>query len=170
MSDVTRSNLYAFDLVQRRAKKPAGAPDKSLARPVTKVGIVGAGLMASQLALLFARQMKVPVVMTEPGKTNNRVVYIVKIEPPETVIVEINLPKARVFIVHTVHFLDEMLCSPVQGIMLGQVPVKAHLAVPFRPLAELTAHEKQLFAGMAPLQQEKEAEVGKLLPVVPWHF
>ncbi len=65
MSDVTRSNLYAFDLVQRRAKKPAGAPDKSLARKVTKVGVVGAGLMASQLALLFARQMKVPVVMTD---------------------------------------------------------------------------------------------------------
>jgi 3-hydroxyacyl-CoA dehydrogenase/enoyl-CoA hydratase/carnithine racemase len=65
MSDVTRSNLYAFDLVQRRAKKPAGAPDRSLARKVTKIGVVGAGLMASQLALLFARQMKVPVVMTD---------------------------------------------------------------------------------------------------------
>jgi 3-hydroxyacyl-CoA dehydrogenase len=60
-----RAGLYAFDLVQRRAKKPAGAPDKSLARPVTKVGIVGAGLMASQLALLFARRLEVPVVMTD---------------------------------------------------------------------------------------------------------
>ena len=29
---------------------PAGAPDKALARPVTKVGIVGAGLMAAQMA------------------------------------------------------------------------------------------------------------------------
>ncbi|MEU7702656.1 serine/threonine-protein kinase, partial [Streptomyces sp. NPDC039028] len=29
-----------------RGKRPAGAPDKSLARPVTKVGVVGAGLMA----------------------------------------------------------------------------------------------------------------------------
>src|SRR5690606_10671584 len=47
------------------AKRPAGAPDKSLARPVTKVGIVGAGLMASQLALLFARRLEVPVVMTD---------------------------------------------------------------------------------------------------------
>jgi 3-hydroxyacyl-CoA dehydrogenase/enoyl-CoA hydratase/carnithine racemase len=65
LSDTTRANLYAFDLVQRRAKKPAGAPDASLARPVTKVGIVGAGLMASQLALLFARQLLVPVVMTD---------------------------------------------------------------------------------------------------------
>lgn len=65
MSDAVRASLYAFDLVQRRAKKPAGVPDKSLARPVSKVGIVGAGLMASQLALLFARQLMVPVVMTD---------------------------------------------------------------------------------------------------------
>jgi 3-hydroxyacyl-CoA dehydrogenase/enoyl-CoA hydratase/carnithine racemase len=64
-SEELRSGLYAFDLVQRRAKRPAGAPDKGLARPVTKVGIVGAGLMASQLALLFARRLQVPVVMTD---------------------------------------------------------------------------------------------------------
>ena len=65
MSDPVRASLYSFDLVQRRAKKPTGVPDKSLARPVNKVGIVGAGLMASQLALLFARQLMVPVVMTD---------------------------------------------------------------------------------------------------------
>ena len=65
MSDPLRASLYAFDLVQKRAKRPVGVPDKSLARPVNKVGIVGAGLMASQLALLFARQLMVPVVMTD---------------------------------------------------------------------------------------------------------
>jgi 3-hydroxyacyl-CoA dehydrogenase/enoyl-CoA hydratase/carnithine racemase len=59
------AGLYTFDLVQKRAKRPAGAPDKALARPVTKVGIVGAGLMASQLALLFARRLQVPVVLTD---------------------------------------------------------------------------------------------------------
>ncbi|BCL16425.1 3-hydroxyacyl-CoA dehydrogenase NAD-binding domain-containing protein [Micromonospora sagamiensis] len=64
-SEELRSGLYAFDLVQRRAKRPVGAPDKGLAREVTKVGIVGAGLMASQLALLFARRLQVPVVMTD---------------------------------------------------------------------------------------------------------
>jgi 3-hydroxyacyl-CoA dehydrogenase len=32
---------------------------------VTKVGIVGAGLMASQLALLFVRRLEVPVVLTD---------------------------------------------------------------------------------------------------------
>ncbi|MBM0234081.1 enoyl-CoA hydratase/isomerase family protein [Micromonospora sp. STR1_7] len=64
-SEELRSGLYAFDLVQRRAKRPAGAPDKGLARTITKVGIVGAGLMAGQLALLFARRLQVPVVMTD---------------------------------------------------------------------------------------------------------
>lgn len=65
MTDEFRSGVYSFDLVQRRAKKPAGAPDPKLARPVGKVGVVGAGLMASQLALVFARQLKVPVVLTD---------------------------------------------------------------------------------------------------------
>jgi 3-hydroxyacyl-CoA dehydrogenase/enoyl-CoA hydratase/carnithine racemase len=65
MGDEARASLYAFDLVQRRAKRPVGVPDSSLARKVTKVGIVGAGLMASQLALLFARRLQVPVVMTD---------------------------------------------------------------------------------------------------------
>lgn len=65
MGEELRAGLYAFDLVQRRAKRPAGAPDRSLARTVSKVGIVGAGLMASQLALLFAQRLEVPVVMTD---------------------------------------------------------------------------------------------------------
>lgn len=61
-----RDTVYAFlDLVQKRAKRPAGAPDPKLERPVTKVGVVGAGLMAGQFALLFARLLKVPVVMTD---------------------------------------------------------------------------------------------------------
>jgi 3-hydroxyacyl-CoA dehydrogenase/enoyl-CoA hydratase/carnithine racemase len=65
MGGELRSGIYAFNLVQKRAKRPAGAPDTSLARPVTKVGVVGAGLMASQLALLFARRLEVPVVLTD---------------------------------------------------------------------------------------------------------
>ena len=64
-TDEMRASLYAFDLVQRRAKRPVGAPGRELARPVTKVGIVGAGLMASQLALLFVQRLKVPVVMSD---------------------------------------------------------------------------------------------------------
>ncbi|SNS39039.1 3-hydroxyacyl-CoA dehydrogenase [Geodermatophilus saharensis] len=65
LSDELRASLYSFDLVNKRAKRPAGAPDRSLARKVGKVGVVGAGLMASQLALLFVRQLEVPVVLTD---------------------------------------------------------------------------------------------------------
>ena len=78
-TDEFRSTVYAFlDLVQKRSKRPAGAPDRKLARPVTKVGVVGAGLMASQLALLFARQLKVPVVMTDidQARVDKGVAYV----------------------------------------------------------------------------------------------
>jgi 3-hydroxyacyl-CoA dehydrogenase/enoyl-CoA hydratase/carnithine racemase len=65
MSDPLRSSLYAFNLIQKKRKKVEGAPKPALARKVTKVGVVGAGLMASQLALLMVRNLKCPVVMTD---------------------------------------------------------------------------------------------------------
>jgi 3-hydroxyacyl-CoA dehydrogenase/enoyl-CoA hydratase/carnithine racemase len=79
LSDELRAGLYAFDLTQKRARHAAGAPDavpargvdpprpprEGMARPVTKVGVVGAGLMAAQIALLFARRLEVPVVLTD---------------------------------------------------------------------------------------------------------
>lgn len=73
-----RAGLYSFDLMQRRAKRPAGAPDRSLARKVTKVGVVGAGLMASQLALLFIRRLECPVMMTDldQGRIEKGVAYV----------------------------------------------------------------------------------------------
>jgi len=64
-SDQFRASIYAFNLVQKHAKKPSGAPDKALARKVSKVGVLGAGLMASQFALLFLRRLEVPVVITD---------------------------------------------------------------------------------------------------------
>lgn len=63
--DQFAASMYAFDLVQKRAKRPVGAPDKALATQVTKVGIIGAGLMASQFALLFVRRLQVPVLITD---------------------------------------------------------------------------------------------------------
>src|SRR3546814_8561119 len=57
--------MDAFDLGQKGAKRAVGAADKGLAKKVTKVGIIGAGLMASQFALLFARKLQVPVLITD---------------------------------------------------------------------------------------------------------
>ena len=65
MSDALRASLYAFNMIQKKRKKVEGAPKANLARKVSKVGVVGAGLMASQLALLLVRNLKCPVVMTD---------------------------------------------------------------------------------------------------------
>jgi len=76
--DQLQASIYAFNLVQKRAKRPAGAPDKALARPITKVGVIGAGLMASQFALLFVRRLRVPVVITDldQARVDKGVAYI----------------------------------------------------------------------------------------------
>ncbi|MDM4763207.1 3-hydroxyacyl-CoA dehydrogenase NAD-binding domain-containing protein [Galbitalea sp. SE-J8] len=63
--DQFAASIYAFDLVQKRARRPAGAPDAALAKKITKVGVVGAGLMASQFALLFVRRLQVPVLISD---------------------------------------------------------------------------------------------------------
>jgi 3-hydroxyacyl-CoA dehydrogenase/enoyl-CoA hydratase/carnithine racemase len=59
-----KASIYSFDLVQRRAKRPAGIPQVEPLK-VTKIGIIGAGLMASQLALLFLRRYELPVVIKD---------------------------------------------------------------------------------------------------------
>lgn len=65
VSQEFRAGLYSFNLTQKRARKPVGAPDSASARTVTKVGVIGAGLMAGQIALLLAQRLHVPVVLTD---------------------------------------------------------------------------------------------------------
>ncbi len=56
--------VYSFNLTQQRVKrqpwKPAAPP-----RTVTKVGVVGAGLMGWQLGALFLQRCEVPLVMKD---------------------------------------------------------------------------------------------------------
>ena len=62
-----QASLYAFDLVERRAKSPPGKPREDPG-PIRKVGIVGAGLMAAQIATLVLRRLEVPVAMRDVSK------------------------------------------------------------------------------------------------------
>ena len=59
-----QASLYAFQLVELRAKRhpvrPTAPPQK-----VNGVGIVGAGLMARQIATLFLRRLEVPIVIRD---------------------------------------------------------------------------------------------------------
>ena len=64
VSDQARASVYAFTVVERRSKRPPNLPDAP-PRAVHKVGIVGAGLMATQLATLFLRRLKVPLVLRD---------------------------------------------------------------------------------------------------------
>ncbi|MER3451373.1 MAG: 3-hydroxyacyl-CoA dehydrogenase, partial [Thermus sp.] len=51
-------------LVERRARRGLGRP-QAAPRPLRKVGVVGAGLMGTQLATLFLRRLRVPVVLQD---------------------------------------------------------------------------------------------------------
>jgi 3-hydroxyacyl-CoA dehydrogenase/enoyl-CoA hydratase/carnithine racemase len=59
-----QASIYAFQLVEQRAKKH---PQRPVAEPrkVQKVGIVGAGLMARQIAELFVKRLEVPIVIRD---------------------------------------------------------------------------------------------------------
>jgi len=64
VSPQAQASAYAFTVVERRSKRPPDLPDAT-PRKVQKVGIVGAGLMATQLATLFVRRLEVPVVLRD---------------------------------------------------------------------------------------------------------
>jgi 3-hydroxyacyl-CoA dehydrogenase/enoyl-CoA hydratase/carnithine racemase len=59
-----QASLYAFHLVEQRAKKHPARP-AATAQDVRKVGVVGAGLMARQIATLFLRRLEVPIVIRD---------------------------------------------------------------------------------------------------------
>ncbi|TML61050.1 MAG: 3-hydroxyacyl-CoA dehydrogenase [Actinobacteria bacterium] len=59
-----QASLYAFQLVELRAKRHPARPTAPPIK-VTKVGIVGAGLMARQVATLFLRRLEVPIVIRD---------------------------------------------------------------------------------------------------------
>jgi 3-hydroxyacyl-CoA dehydrogenase/enoyl-CoA hydratase/carnithine racemase len=63
-SPQAQASIYAFNVVEQRAKRH---PNRPAAEPrrVERVGIVGAGLMASQLAALILRRLEVPVVLRD---------------------------------------------------------------------------------------------------------
>jgi 3-hydroxyacyl-CoA dehydrogenase/enoyl-CoA hydratase/carnithine racemase len=59
-----QASLYAFQLVEQRAKRHPSRPTASPPK-VDRVGIVGAGLMARQIAVLFLRRLEVPIVIRD---------------------------------------------------------------------------------------------------------
>jgi 3-hydroxyacyl-CoA dehydrogenase/enoyl-CoA hydratase/carnithine racemase len=63
-SPQAQASIYAFNVVEHRAKRHPRRPSAE-PRRVEKVGVVGAGLMASQLAALVLRRLEVPIVVRD---------------------------------------------------------------------------------------------------------
>jgi 3-hydroxyacyl-CoA dehydrogenase/enoyl-CoA hydratase/carnithine racemase len=59
-----QASIYAFSLVEQRAKRHPARPTAA-PKNVNKVGIVGAGLMARQIATLFLRRLEVPIAIRD---------------------------------------------------------------------------------------------------------
>ena len=59
-----QASVYAFALVERRVKRGVGIPDAK-PRSIQRIGVVGAGLMARQLALIALRRLEVPIVLSD---------------------------------------------------------------------------------------------------------
>jgi 3-hydroxyacyl-CoA dehydrogenase/enoyl-CoA hydratase/carnithine racemase len=59
-----QASIYAFGLVERRAKQAPGVPQVE-PQKVEKIGVVGAGLMASQIAALVLTRMQVPIALRD---------------------------------------------------------------------------------------------------------
>lgn len=59
-----RRRLYAFRVSSAAGKLPSGTPDVE-PRAISRAGVVGAGLMASQIALALAEGLDVPVVFSD---------------------------------------------------------------------------------------------------------
>jgi 3-hydroxyacyl-CoA dehydrogenase/enoyl-CoA hydratase/carnithine racemase len=76
-SPQAQASIYAFNVVEQRAKRHPNRPTAE-PRRIEKVGIVGAGLMASQLAALVLRRLEVPIVLRDvnPEAVENAVAMI----------------------------------------------------------------------------------------------
>lgn len=62
--DVAAASLYAYELVSTRTRQAADVPDAA-PEPLRKAAVIGAGLMAGQLASLIASGARIPVVLTD---------------------------------------------------------------------------------------------------------
>ncbi len=171
--DQFAASMYAFDLVQKRAKRPVGAPDKALARPVTQVGIIGAGLMASQFALLFVRKLQVPVLITDldQARVDKGVAYIHeeigKLEQKGRLDADA-ANRLRALIRGTTDTAEYAACDFVIEAVFEEVGVKQEV---FRKIEQIIAPDAVLATNTSSLSV---AEIGSVLEhperLVGFHF
>jgi 3-hydroxyacyl-CoA dehydrogenase/enoyl-CoA hydratase/carnithine racemase len=64
-SPQAQASIYAFGLVEQRTRRAPAEVAAGRAQRGEKVGVVGGGLMARQIATLFLRRLEVPIVLRD---------------------------------------------------------------------------------------------------------
>ena len=100
---------------------------------------------------------------------DDAVVGVAVVDPLKPAVVKINLIQRRITLIHQVQIADAILHSLIHR-MFQQEPAQSFFRIPLPVMAELAAHEEQLFAGVRVHKAIVGAQVGKLLPLVAGHF
>jgi 3-hydroxyacyl-CoA dehydrogenase/enoyl-CoA hydratase/carnithine racemase len=145
-----QASIYAFHIVEQRAKRmrPAGEP-----REIAKVGIVGAGLMARQIAALLVNRLNVPVVIRD-----------VEQEIVDEAIAELDSP----LLAGTTTYEGFSDCDLVLEAVFEELAVKKEV---FKELEEIVADECVLATNTSALSvTEMAADLRSPQRVVGMHF
>ena len=100
---------------------------------------------------------------------DNAVFGVAAIDPLEAVGVRVQLVQRFHIAIGSIEVLNPALQLGMWKV-IENPPVQAGVVIPFAPLPNLPAHEQQLLAGLRVHVREKQAQIGKLLPVVARHL
>jgi len=103
------------------------------------------------------------------SETYDALFPVLKINPLKPFRFKVTFIQAGFRFIKIIQILHPLLDAMVIGIF-KQMPVKACLVVPLRPLTKLATHEEQFFTWMCVHITKQQAKVGKFLPVITGHF
>ena len=82
-------------------------------------------------------------------EADHGVAVVIAIDPLEAVLIKIVLPESRLLLVERIQLFHHPMNACVRRVV-QQIPLQIAPYVPFRPLAELHAHEDRFFAWVRP--------------------
>src|SRR5688572_18606581 len=117
--------------------------------PVSSCGHAHAVVVAGNRGEVQYTQNRIFRVAAVADVTERAVLAIVSVNPFVTACIKVAFVQRRLTAIAAVQVLNETLDSRMIGI-LQHVPLQAGVVSPLRYLAELSAHEQQLLAGLGP--------------------
>ncbi len=103
--------------------------------------------------------LPIPAVAEE---TNDASLKIFAIDPLETSRIKVRLVQQRLAAVQSVEVTHPALQSRVKR-LIQEMPIKACVVIPLRPLAKFVAHEQKLLSGVAKHKAVEQPQVCKFL-------